>query len=93
MSFTQFFLPSERILITKSRTGWIMDVPPLQEVGLLTFYNLIFGEMNNQIRDAVISMIDREREGEDIDQILIKNDLAIYVDVGQDSMKYYEKRL
>ncbi|XWS53641.1 hypothetical protein CRYUN_Cryun10bG0018200 [Craigia yunnanensis] len=50
-------------------------VPPLQEVGLLSFYNLI----------------DREREGEDIDQALIKNVTAIYVDVGQGSMKYYEK--
>ncbi|XWS39050.1 hypothetical protein CRYUN_Cryun18bG0016800 [Craigia yunnanensis] len=69
----------------------VKKVPPLQEVGLLSFYNLIFGEMNNQIRDAVMSMIDQEREGEHIDQALIKNVMAIYVDVGQGSMKYYEK--
>lgn len=35
--------------------------------------------------------IDREREGEDIDQALVKNVLAVYVDVGQGSLKYYEK--
>ncbi|XVF62606.1 hypothetical protein PTKIN_Ptkin09bG0021900 [Pterospermum kingtungense] len=68
----------------------VRQVPTLQEVALLSFYNLIFGEMNNQIRNAVISMIDREREGEDIDQALIKNVVAIYVDVGQGDMKYYE---
>ncbi|XP_022760553.1 cullin-1-like [Durio zibethinus] len=69
----------------------VRQVPPLKEAGLLSFYNLIFGEMNNQVRDAVLSMIDREREGEDIDQALVKNVLAIYVDFGQGSMKYYEK--
>ncbi|KAK6254512.1 hypothetical protein SCA6_015817 [Theobroma cacao] len=69
----------------------VKKVPSVQEVALSSFYNLIFGEMNNQVRDAVLSMIDREREGEDIDQALVKNVLAVYVDVGQGSLKYYEK--
>ncbi|OMP10333.1 hypothetical protein COLO4_04603 [Corchorus olitorius] len=66
-------------------------VPSTQEIGLSSFYNLIFEEMNNQIRDAIMSMIDSERQGNNIDQGLVKNVLAIYVDVGQGSMKYYEK--
>lgn len=35
--------------------------------------------------------INREREGEQIDQALVKNILDIYVEIGGDSMKYYEK--
>ncbi|XVE65633.1 hypothetical protein DITRI_Ditri08aG0015900 [Diplodiscus trichospermus] len=53
----------------------VKSIQSLQEVGLLSFYNLI----------------DRGREGEDIDEALIKNVMAIYVDVGQGSMEYYEK--
>lgn len=33
--------------------------------------------------------IDREREGEQIDQALVKNILAIYVEIGMNSLKYY----
>ncbi|KAF3456198.1 hypothetical protein FNV43_RR00848 [Rhamnella rubrinervis] len=64
-------------------------LPSLKEISFLSFYELVFGEMNNQIRDAVISMIDREREGEQIDQALVKNILAIYMEFGMDSSKYY----
>ncbi|KAH0725706.1 hypothetical protein KY284_001571 [Solanum tuberosum] len=35
--------------------------------------------------------INREREGEQIDQALAKNILDIYVEIGGDTMKYYEK--
>lgn len=35
--------------------------------------------------------INREREGEEIDQALMKNVLDIYVEMGGDSMKYYAK--
>ncbi|KAL4272849.1 hypothetical protein GQ457_13G026730 [Hibiscus cannabinus] len=59
------------------------NVPPLQESALLCFYDLLFGEFSDQTRDAVLSLIDREREGEDIDRVLVKNIVSIYVDVGQ----------
>lgn len=36
-------------------------------------------------------MIDREREGEGIDQALIRSIVGIYADVGQGSMQYYER--
>ncbi|XP_049347673.1 cullin-1-like isoform X2 [Solanum verrucosum] len=51
------------------------SLPSLQETGHLTFYELI----------------NREREGEQIDQALVKNILDIYVEIGGDTMKYYEK--
>ncbi|KAI8010855.1 Cullin-1 [Camellia lanceoleosa] len=51
----------------------------------------VYGEMNDQVRDVVISMIDQEREGEEIDQALVKNVLDIYTEMGEGSMKYYQK--
>lgn len=50
---------------------------------------LVYGELNNQVRDIVISMIGREREGEQINQALVKNVLDIYVEIGEGSTKYY----
>lgn len=67
------------------------SLPSLQETSHLTFYELVYGEMNDGVRDAVISLINREREGEQIDQALAKNILDIYVEIGGDTMKYYEK--
>ncbi|GMP31292.1 hypothetical protein CsSME_00005567 [Camellia sinensis var. sinensis] len=57
----------------------------------MTFYELVYGEMNDQVRDVVISMVDQEREGEEIDQALVKNVLDIYTEMGEGSMKYYQK--
>ncbi|KAL7220557.1 hypothetical protein ACSBR2_013440 [Camellia fascicularis] len=51
----------------------------------------VYGEMNDQVRDVVISMIDQERKGEEIDQALVKNVLDIYTEMGEGSMKYYQK--
>ncbi|XP_015071797.1 cullin-1-like isoform X1 [Solanum pennellii] len=67
------------------------NLPSLQETSHLTFYELVYGEMNDGVRDVVISLINREREGEQIDQALVKNIFDIYVDIGGDTMKYYEK--
>ncbi|XP_057485719.1 cullin-1-like isoform X2 [Actinidia eriantha] len=66
-------------------------LPSLNATSLLIFYELVHGEMNDQVRDSVISMIHREREGEPIDQALVKNVLDIYVEIGEGSMKYYVK--
>ncbi|OMO53693.1 hypothetical protein CCACVL1_28435 [Corchorus capsularis] len=64
---------------------------PRSSIPIDSIRSTIFEEMNNQIRDAVMSMINSEREGKNIDQALVKNVQSIYVDVGQGSMKYYDK--
>ncbi|XP_070024395.1 cullin-1 isoform X2 [Nicotiana sylvestris] len=81
----RFFYYLERCLIPKTR------LPTIQETSYLVFYELVYGEMNDRVRDAVISLIDKEREGEQIDQALVKNVLNIYVEMDEDSMKYYAK--
>ncbi|KAK4482720.1 hypothetical protein RD792_009887 [Penstemon davidsonii] len=51
----------------------------------------VYGEMNDQIRDAIISLIDKEREGEQIDEEIVKKALDIYVEIEEGSKKYYEQ--
>ncbi|XP_078444946.1 cullin-1 [Wolffia australiana] len=66
------------------------SLPPLNEVGLTCFRDLIYQEMKGKSRDAVISLIDREREGEQIDRALLKNVLDIFVEIGLGNMDCYE---
>ncbi|KAJ8766403.1 hypothetical protein K2173_022462 [Erythroxylum novogranatense] len=66
------------------------SLPPLNEVGLTCFRDLVYQELNGKVRDAVISLIDQEREGEQIDRALLKNVLDIFVEIGMGKMDYYE---
>ncbi|KAH9328425.1 hypothetical protein KI387_000533, partial [Taxus chinensis] len=67
------------------------SLPALHEVGLTCFRELVYQEIRNNVKDAVIALIDREREGEQIDRALLKNVLGIFVEIGMGSMDYYEK--
>ncbi|KAH7573592.1 hypothetical protein JRO89_XS03G0177700 [Xanthoceras sorbifolium] len=66
------------------------SLPPLNEVGLTCFRDLVYLELNGKVRDAVISLIDQEREGEQIDRALLKNVLDIFVEIGMGQMDHYE---
>ncbi|KAI9127075.1 hypothetical protein K1719_001634 [Acacia pycnantha] len=66
------------------------SLPPLNEVGLSCFRDLVYKEVNVKVRDAVISLIDQEREGKQIAQALLKNVLDIFVKIGMEQMDCYE---
>ncbi|KAG6529241.1 hypothetical protein ZIOFF_011437 [Zingiber officinale] len=66
------------------------SLPPLNEVGLTCFRELVYHEVKGKVKDAVISLIDREREGEQIDRALLKNVLDIFVEIGLGNMECYE---
>ncbi|KAI6693075.1 hypothetical protein NL676_020785 [Syzygium grande] len=66
------------------------SLPPLNEVGLTCFRDLVYKELYAKVRDAVISLIDQEREGEQIDRALLKNVLDIFVEIGMGLMDRYE---
>ncbi|XP_049411738.1 cullin-1 isoform X15 [Solanum stenotomum] len=66
------------------------SLPDLNKVGLTCFCDQVYQELNGKVRDAVISLIDQEREGEQIDRALLKNVLDIFVETGMGSMDYYE---
>ncbi|KAG6432151.1 hypothetical protein SASPL_103725 [Salvia splendens] len=66
------------------------SLPILREVGLTCFRDLVYMELSGKVRDAVISLIDQEREGEQIDRALLKNVLDIFVEIGMGQMEHYE---
>ncbi|XP_009757793.1 cullin-1 [Nicotiana tabacum] len=66
------------------------SLPALNEVGLTCFRDLVYQELKSKARDAVIALIDQEREGEQIDRALLKNVLGIFVEIGMGEMEYYE---
>ncbi|KAG5628238.1 hypothetical protein H5410_013456 [Solanum commersonii] len=66
------------------------SLPDLNKVGLTCFCDQVYQELNGKVRDAVISLIDQEHEGEQIDRALLKNVLDIFVEIGMGSMDYYE---
>ncbi|PKI46479.1 hypothetical protein CRG98_033122 [Punica granatum] len=67
------------------------SLPPLNEVGLTCFRDLVYQELYAKVRDAVITLIDQEREGEQIDRALLKNVLDIFVEIGMGQMERYER--
>ncbi|KAI3773127.1 hypothetical protein L6452_04326 [Arctium lappa] len=65
------------------------SLPALNEVGLTCFRESVYEETKGKARDAVIALIDQEREGEQIDRALLKNVLDIYVEIGMGQMDFY----
>ncbi|CAH1420145.1 unnamed protein product [Lactuca virosa] len=81
---SRFFHYLDRYFITRR------SLPTLKEVGITCFRDLVYQELHGKVRDAVISLIDQEREGEQIDRGLLKNVLDIFVEIGMGDMEYYE---
>lgn len=67
------------------------SLPALNEVGLMCFREQVYQDIRNNVKDAVINLVDKEREGEQIDRALLKNVLGIFVEIGMGSMEFYEK--
>lgn len=66
------------------------SLPPLNAVGLSAFRDLVYMEVRVNAMKAVIVLIDKEREGEQIDRSLLKNVLDIFVEIGMGEMVLYE---
>ncbi|KAK2364638.1 cullin-1 [Trifolium repens] len=67
------------------------SLPPLNAVGLSSFRDLVYMEVRANARKAVIDLIDKEREGEQIDRSLLKNVLDIFVEIGMGETVHYEQ--
>ncbi|KAD3068653.1 hypothetical protein E3N88_36533 [Mikania micrantha] len=80
---SRFFHYLDRYFITRR------SLPALNEVGLTCFRESVYEETKGKARDAVIALIDQEREGEQIDRALLKNVLGIYVEIGMGQMDCY----
>ncbi|KAJ0601854.1 putative cullin protein, neddylation [Helianthus annuus] len=66
------------------------SLPTLNEVAFACFRDLVYEKVKGKVRDAVISLIDQEREGGQIDQSLLKNVLDIFIEMGKGQMEFYE---
>ncbi|XP_039005744.1 cullin-1-like isoform X1 [Hibiscus syriacus] len=66
------------------------SLPALNEVGLACFRDLVYQEVHAKVNDALISLIDKEREGDQIDRALLKNVLDIFVEIGMGHIDRYE---
>lgn len=51
----------------------------------------MYVEIKRKTRDAVLRLIERERDGELVDKALIKNILGIFIEVGMGGMECYER--
>ncbi|CAL9238164.1 unnamed protein product [Arabidopsis halleri] len=63
----------------------------LREVGLIYFHDLIYHEMHSPATQAVIALIHKEREGEQIDRELVRNVIDVFIENGMGSIKKYEE--
>nr|XP_043640334.1 cullin-1-like [Erigeron canadensis] len=68
------------------------SLPTLKEVGLTCFRDLVYKALKVKVKVklVVITLIDREREGQQIDRSLLKNILDIFVEMGMGKMECYE---
>ncbi|XP_049411170.1 cullin-1-like [Solanum stenotomum] len=65
------------------------SLPTLNDVSLTCFDNLVYKELSSKAINAVIMLIEKEREGEQIDRALLKNVLGIFAEIGRGEMGYY----
>uniref|UniRef100_A0A2P2KIJ1 Cullin-1 n=3 Tax=Rhizophora mucronata TaxID=61149 RepID=A0A2P2KIJ1_RHIMU len=82
---SRFFNYLDRYFVTRR------SLPSLNEVGWTCFRDLVYTDINGKARDSVIVLIDKEREGEQIDRAVLKNVLDVFVEIGLGSMKHYEE--
>ncbi|GJP55653.1 hypothetical protein CLOM_g14596 [Closterium sp. NIES-68] len=67
------------------------QLPTLKEVGLSCFKDLVYEEIRISVKDAVLDLVNKEREGEQINRAGLKNVLGIFVEIGMDTMDNYEQ--
>lgn len=64
--------------------------PSLCESGMTWFKDLVYEEVKEKVRDVVMVMIEKEREGEVIDRVLVKSVVEFFIGMGM-GKKCYEK--
>ncbi|KAI3931667.1 hypothetical protein MKX01_025082 [Papaver californicum] len=72
-------------------------LPSLKDVGFSCFIGIVYEKMKVKVKDAVIALINREREGNEIDRSLVKDVVEIFVEIGnvngKDNLDHYVRIL
>ncbi|KAI3842241.1 hypothetical protein MKW98_026031 [Papaver atlanticum] len=58
------------------------SLPSLKGTGLNCFYNYIYESLKVPVKDVIISLINQEREGDEIDRTMLKHALELFVLMG-----------
>lgn len=48
------------------------NLAQLKDVGMLCFRDLVFAELKKSVKDAVLQLVDKERDGEQVDRALVR---------------------
>lgn len=80
----RFFQYLDRFFVSRGSS------PALNEAALISFHDLVFHEISGEVTGIIISLINQEREGEQIYRSLLKNVLNIFVELGLGGMEFYE---
>ncbi|KAK3248376.1 Cullin-1 [Cymbomonas tetramitiformis] len=67
------------------------SLSPLKDVGLLCFQALVYTEVKRVIKDAALSLVEKERDGEQVDRSLLKKVIEIFVEIGNGDLNDYDK--
>jgi len=67
----------------------LQSVEPLHNRGFTIFLQLVFEEVKKDTRTAILRVINQERQGESIDQDLVKGVIEMFIDLGLGSLSAY----
>ncbi|KAF3976014.1 hypothetical protein CMV_000761 [Castanea mollissima] len=67
-----------------------LDFSSLEELGVKHFRNLVYLEVGRNAIDVVITLINKEREGQQIDRGLLKNVSDFFIEIGSVCINCYE---
>lgn len=81
---SRFFNYLDRYYVTRH------SLNKLNVVGLVAFRDLVFAELKKPVKDAVLVLVNKEREGESVDRSLLKSVVDIFVEIGMGGLEGYE---
>ncbi|KAI3833323.1 hypothetical protein MKW98_006422 [Papaver atlanticum] len=65
------------------------ELPSLKDAGFGCFREIVYEKMKLKVRDDVISLINRERKGNEIDRSLVKDVIEVFVEIGNNNLDCY----
>lgn len=65
------------------------EEPPLEKAGYMCFKKEVFDAIVSDVRKAALNIVRRERDGEAVDRSLLKQVLAIFVEMGMGKLDVY----
>ena len=65
------------------------EKPSLEKLGIMAFKEQVYERIKEQVRNAILEMIKRERGGEVVNRSLIKQVLELFAEMGMGQMEVY----